>query len=85
MPERLVFLCGRASQQPRYCLGWARGMRGGLEAVEGRTAPELRGHTPSLSVLGKFTFSPINYLFVLSPFFGFTFSASKQYPPKNYQ
>lgn len=51
MPEHLAFFCGRASQRPHYWLGFARGMHGSLEEVEGgdhTRAVLSHGHTPSL-------------------------------------
>lgn len=61
------------------CMGAWRRWRGGPH----QTCAVTQAH--AVSALGKYTFSPLNYRFVLSPFLRFTFSASKWYPSKKYQ
>lgn len=75
IPEHPVFSSGRASQQPCCGLGFARGVLGNPEEMEGVPRRSCA------ATQGKLIFSPICYIFSLCPFFCFSFSVSKWYPP----
>lgn len=84
MPELSVFFHGRASQQPHYWLGFAKGCVGAWRRWMGalrRSCAVTQAHTAP--VLGKCTLSPIYYIFVLISSHLLCFLCLKMVPAQN--